>query len=257
MEDTSPQDEHLFTQRTNPRLTFVMGVVLGVSVMTAGGVMFVAYTLSGGDVGTFDIQPLDTSNNILEEPRINVTLNDTQKIVIDDTSHIYGETENYKVTLVSYTDYECRFCKKFFPNIKTFVDNHSDSVRWIVKQYPLTQIHPNAKTAALAAECAGNQNKFFEYSNTLFEKQTELNSDADYAIYKDIAATHAVDVAVFEACMANGSTVEQVEADTIEALSLGVQTQPNLVVWEGDNNITIIDGYVDNEYLENSIASQL
>lgn len=253
MEATPAQDTHLFTQRTNPRLTFIMGVVLGVSIMTTGGVMFVAYTLSGGDVGSFDIQPLDTSNNILEEPRINVTLNDTQKIVVDDTTHIYGETENYKVTLVSYIDYECRFCKKFFPNIQTFVDNHSDSVRWIIKHYPLTQIHPNAKSAAIAAECAGNQDKFFEYSKTLFERQTELSG----AIYTDIATAQSLDVPAFEACIANGSTVDRVEADTTEALSLGVQTQPNLVVWNGTDTIDIIDGYVDNEYLENSIASQL
>lgn len=253
MEETPPQDPHLFTRRTNPRLTFVMGVVLGISVMTAGGVMLVAYTLSGGNVGTFDIQPLDTSNNILEEPRINVTLNDTQKIVVDDTTHIYGETENYKITLVSYTDYECRFCKLFVPNIQTFVDNHSDSVRWIIKQYPLTQIHPNAKSAAIAAECAGNQNKFIEYSNALYERQTELGN----AIYSDIATSQGLDVPAFEACIANGSTVDRVEADTTEALSLGVQTQPNLVVWNGSDDIDIIDGYVDNEYLENSIASQL
>lgn len=253
MEDTPPQDPHLFTRRTNPRLTFIMGVVLGISIMTAGGVIFVAYTLGGGNVGTFDIQPLDTSNNILEEPRINVTLNDTQKIVVDDTTHIYGETENYKVTLVSYIDYECRFCKKFFPNIQTFVDNHSDSVRWIVKQYPLTQIHPNAKSAAIAAECAGNQDKFFEYSKALFERQTELSD----AVYTEIATAHALDVSVFSACIANGSAVDRVEADTTEALSLGVQTQPNLVVWNGSDSIDIIDGYVDNEYLENSIANQL
>lgn len=253
MTDTTNSDTHLFTQRTNPRLTFAIGIVIGISIMTMGGVAFVAYTLSGGTVATFDVEPLDTSNNILEEPRINVVLSDTQKIAVTDTSHIYGAQENYKVTLVSYVDYECRFCKKFFPNIKTFVDTHPDSVRWIVKHYPLTQIHPNAKTAAIAAECAGKQNKFFEYSTTLFERQTELNNN----IYSEVATTHTLDIPTFDACMTSQTTADVVGADVTEALLLGVQTQPNLVIWDGGESIDIIDGYVDNEYLENSIASKL
>jgi hypothetical protein len=62
---------------------------------------------------------------------------------------------------------------------------------------------------------------------------------------------------MFEACIANDTTVNQVETDVTEALLLGVQTQPNLVIWDGGDSIDIIDGYVDNEYLENSIGSQL
>lgn len=254
-----PVDKHLFTSHTNPRLTFVVGVVLGISLMTMGGVAFVLYALSGANVVSFDVKPLDTTNNILEEPRINVVLSDTQSITVDDSTHMYGAIDDYKLTVVEYIDYECRFCKKFHPNVVALVDAHPDSLRLIVKHYPLTQIHPNAKAAAIAAECAGEQGKFFEYSASLFEKQTNLSND----VYQEIATNHNLDTTAFTQCIeaasaaSDTSVISKIEADVTEALQLGVQSQPNLVLWDGTDTIEIIDGYVDSAYLESSVASSV
>ncbi|EKD76436.1 MAG: hypothetical protein ACD_43C00113G0004, partial [uncultured bacterium] len=147
--------QHYFTGHTNARLTFVIGIVTGVSFVTLVALGFFVYLFSGGKFETYGIAPLDTQSQILTEPiKIMVAGAGENEIILPNDVQIYGSKQNYAVTLVQYVDYECRFCKKFFPDILKFVDEHSGEVRFVVKHYPLVQIHPAAKTAAMAATCA-------------------------------------------------------------------------------------------------------
>ena len=59
---------HLFTAQSNARLTFILGTLLGVSLVTIGGLFFFMYLLSGGTIGTYEVQPLDDNRQLLEEP---------------------------------------------------------------------------------------------------------------------------------------------------------------------------------------------
>ncbi|HBY74302.1 MAG TPA: hypothetical protein DEG44_06485 [Candidatus Kerfeldbacteria bacterium] len=231
-------EEHYFTAHTNARLTFVIGIVIGVSIMTVGGLGFFLYVLNGGEISTYAIAPLDTESQILTEP--------IKDIVDGDALTVVEPNDDYAITLVQYLDYECRFCKKFFPDVVALTNEHSDSVRLVIKQYPLVQIHPNAKAASIAAYCAEEQSALIDYSLKLYERQDTL---ADAAVFDTVASELGLDSNQFTECRNAEATLSQVEADASEAQQLGIQTQPNLVIIRSDGKMELIDGYVNKAYV--------
>lgn len=85
--------------------------------------------------------------------------------------------ESAAVTLVEFSDYECPFCSRHFvqtePQIKEdYIDK--GIVKFYYRDYPLSQIHPGAEKAAEAARCAGDQNKYWEYHDALFQNQANI-----------------------------------------------------------------------------------
>ena len=113
--------EHYFTAHTSARLTFVIGNVMGMSIMTLGGIGFFTYVFSGGEIKSYAIAPLDTESQILTEPIKQITEHNEVAVSEPSRNHVVDATENYAVTLVQYLDYECRFCKKFSRCISTTV----------------------------------------------------------------------------------------------------------------------------------------
>jgi protein-disulfide isomerase len=84
--------------------------------------------------------------------------------------HIEGKTDS-KVVLIEYGDYQCPSCGSAYPNVNTLMNEYSDRVALIFRNFPLTSIHPNAKVAAASAEAAGLQGKYWEMHNVLYENQ--------------------------------------------------------------------------------------
>ena len=83
------------------------------------------------------------------------------------------------VTLVEYTDFQCPACGAYYPIVKQLIDEKSDQLRLVVRQYPLIQIHKNALTGARASEAAGKQGKFWEMYDLLFTNQAEWSNADD------------------------------------------------------------------------------
>ena len=78
------------------------------------------------------------------------------------------------MTLIEFSDFQCPFCQRVAPTLKQLRDTYGDKVRIVWKDFPLTQIHPQAFKAGEAAHCAGDQGKFWEYHDRLFANQQEL-----------------------------------------------------------------------------------
>jgi protein-disulfide isomerase len=85
--------------------------------------------------------------------------------------HIQGP-DNAPVTLVEYDDYECPYCGQAYPIIKQIQDNLGDNLRFVFRNFPLSQVHPHAQRAA---EAAGAQNKFWNMHDYLYEHQQALD----------------------------------------------------------------------------------
>ena len=94
-------------------------------------------------------------------------------VPVDATDHMLG-SEHAPVTVVEYGDFECPSCKNAVPAVKMLLENFAGKVRLVFRHFPLEQPHPHAVMAAEAAECAGEQGKFWEMHDLLFEHQAHL-----------------------------------------------------------------------------------
>lgn len=74
-----------------------------------------------------------------------------------------------KITLVEFSDFECPYCIRAYPTVKQVLQSYPNDVKFYYKQFPLNNIHPKAQKAAEASLCAGDQGKFWEYHDRLFE----------------------------------------------------------------------------------------
>lgn len=92
---------------------------------------------------------------------------------IDVKNMIVTGPENAKVTIVEFSDFECSFCVRAYPTVKQILNEYKNDVKLYFKQFPLTNIHPNAQKAAEASLCAAGQGKFWEWHDKIFELEAK------------------------------------------------------------------------------------
>ena len=126
------------------------------------------------------------------------------------------------VTLVEYGDYECPYCGQAYPIIKNIQTNSGDDLRFVFRNFPLTQVHPHAQQAAEAAESAASQNKFWEMHDRLYEHQSELENED----LKKHAAALGLDVPIFEHELSGHVHAGRIREDFISGIRSGVNGTP-------------------------------
>jgi len=96
---------------------------------------------------------------------------------VTQDDHVIGNP-NAVVQLVEYGDYECPYCAEAFNIVDQLREHFGNDLLYIFRNYPLSEIHPDALRAAEAAEAAAKQGKFLEMQKTLFENQGDLERDS-------------------------------------------------------------------------------
>ncbi len=157
---------------------------------------------------------------------------------VDKDDHVKGE-DDAKITIIEYSDYQCPFCSRFHPTVKAVSEAYGDKVRWIFRHFPLS-FHPEAKPAAEAAECAGEQDKFWEYSDKLFENQSTLGSE----LYTKLAGELGLNTSKFDSCMSSDKYLSHVEEDATGGAAAGVSGTPGTFIYvtKGGTTATVIKG---------------
>ncbi len=79
---------------------------------------------------------------------------------------------NAPITIVAFIDFECPFCQRAYPTFARIIDTYAPATNIVFKHFPVESIHPRAQQASMAAQCAHEQGKFWEYYNLLFTKKT-------------------------------------------------------------------------------------
>jgi protein-disulfide isomerase len=131
------------------------------------------------------------------------------------------------VTIVMFTDFQCPACSAVHPVLQEVLKSYAaDKIRFVVRDFPLTQIHENAYRAALAANAANAQNKFFEYTEILYQNQAKLD-DASLVGY---AAQINLDAKRFEADLKSKKFAPDVERDIADGKALGIGGTPTVYV---------------------------
>jgi protein-disulfide isomerase len=153
-------------------------------------------------------------------------------VVSVDDDPVLGNPDA-KVTMIEFGDYQCPSCRAFWREIeprikKDYIDK--GLVKLVFRDFPLTQIHPDAFLAAQAVDCALDQNKYWQYHDKVFleqDKQSEENivrvSAGDL---KKWAKDVKMDPAAFGACLDSGKYKEEVSKDMADGNALGVPGTP-------------------------------
>jgi len=145
--------------------------------------------------------------------------------VSSNRDHIQGKS-NAPVTLVEYGDYECPYCGQAYLIVKEIQQQLKDQLRFVFRNFPLTQVHPHAQQTAEAAEAAGVQKKFWEMHDILYENQQAL----DYYHLVEYASILDLDIERFNNDLFSHAYAGRVREDFISGVRSGVNGTPTFFV---------------------------
>jgi protein-disulfide isomerase len=130
------------------------------------------------------------------------------------------------VTLVEYGDFECPYCGRAHPIVKSIQHRMGDALQFVYRHFPLTQIHPHAELAAEAAEAAGARGRFWPMHDILFENQDALEFE-DLLSY---AAQVGIDPAWTASALAAHTFADRVRGDFVSGVRSGVNGTPTFFI---------------------------
>jgi protein-disulfide isomerase len=144
--------------------------------------------------------------------------------LISDKSPARGP-DDAKITIVQFGDFQCPFSGKEFPVIRPYMETMKN-VKFVYRDFPLVDIHPDAFRAAEASHCAQDQNKYWAYHDQLFLNQSNLTEAALESYAKNIG----LDMDLFKSCLASETHKAQVLRDVQDGLALGVKGTPTFFI---------------------------
>ncbi len=125
--------------------------------------------------------------------------------------HICGNP-NAKLVIVEYTDLECPYCKVFHPYLQQLVAESNGKIAWVLRHYPIDQLHSRARHEAEAAECAGEQQGevgFWKYVDKVFSV-TSSNNSLSPDLLPLIAVAQGLDKNAFMDCLGSGKYLQKI-----------------------------------------------
>ncbi len=146
-------------------------------------------------------------------------------VPVDAHDHVQG-LPSAAATLLEYGDYECPFCEQAHQVVRTLQARLGPRLRFVFRQFPLTEIHARALPAAEAAEAAGAQGRFWEMHDLLFEHQSALR-DADLPRY---AHRLGLDLPRFVTEVAEHTHHPRIREDLMSGVRSGVNGTPTFFI---------------------------
>jgi protein-disulfide isomerase len=131
-----------------------------------------------------------------------------------------------KLTVVEYGDYQCPYCGQAYPIVEKLRTVFADSMRFIFRNLPLADVHPNAEAAAEVAEAVGLQGRFWEIHEHLYENQNDLSATALLRYVEEVGA----DVKLATKVIADGVPRQRVESDFEGAIRSGANGTPTFFI---------------------------
>ncbi len=152
------------------------------------------------------------------------------------------------VTIVEFADFGCPYSQESSFVVRELALQYPDDVRFIYRNFPLSDIHPIAQKAAEAGECAQDQGKFWEYHDKLFQNQSSLTPDR----FVEFAAELNMNVYQFKSCLDSDRYADEVLEDYQAGVEAGVRGTPTFFV-----NGNRIVGAIPKDLLDTVIQSIL
>ena len=187
--------------------------------------MFVVFQLVGLDTSNAvgaAVAPLADGRDAAPAPSV-----DMEALLDDDP--VLGD-EDAPVTIIEFSDYECPFCARFYqqtiPQLKSqYID--TGKVKLVYRDFPLS-FHPQAIPAAIAANCAGEQGKYYQYHDKVFSNGgAGGKTSVDYERW---AQEVGVNVAKWKTCLSDPKQRQEIQKDFTDGQQAGIQGTPGFFV---------------------------
>lgn len=201
-----------------------------VSVFLIGGILGYVIGASGGIGGLKPLAVLN-ENDVVQDS--NSLPTETLKVDASEDDDAFMGDDDAPIVMIEFSDFQCPYCQRFFsttlPEIKTnYIE--TGKVKLVYRDYPLSG-HKNAKVAAEAAECAAEQDHYFEMHDQLFTNLSEWgSSETPEDFFKTYATDLGLNSSTFASCLDNHIMQAEVEADFADGIRYGVSGTPTFFV---------------------------
>jgi len=222
----------------------------------------IAAFFGGLSIGTFDNSNSGLSGEelkeILSEIEIKTTaLQPTQQptqpaaaqiiqVSLDDDP--FKGNADAPVIMVEFSDFQCPFCLRFYEQtLPAIMENYVDTgkVKFVYRDLPLDSLHPNARPAHIASECADEQGKFWGYHDILFDNQSEWGrlpaADLQSTLTK-YASDLGLESASFEVCLESDAIADEVNKDSLDAARYGATGTPAFFIGNEKDGFVKLSG---------------
>ena len=216
------------------------GIVVAIAITAFFGGYFVG-TFDNTDSGVSNEEIKEILTAIQKAPVPQPTQQPSQpnapqifQISLDDDP--FKGDPNAPVIVVEFSDFQCPFCSRFYQQTLPLIqENYIDTgkIKFVYRDLPLDSLHPNARLTHIAAECADEQEKFWEYHDVLFDKQSQWQrlSSTDLPItLTQYAADLGIQTESFETCLESEEMANEVKKDVSDAARYGSTGTPTFFV---------------------------
>jgi protein-disulfide isomerase len=241
----------------NTKTAFGIGFVTALLVLGTIGFIALGTCVMKGECakglgdGSEDVVVVKDDNT---QPTADVAADTNQGVVpvATEDDYVRGD-ENAPITIIEYSDFECPYCTRFHETMTQVMEDYDGQVKWIYRHFPLS-FHPNAQSAGEASECAGDQDKFWEMADLLYENNTELGED----MYLQLAGEIGLNTTDFTTCMNDGKYESKVKTQAQGGVTAGVTGTPGSFIISEDGEAMPIKGALPYEtvsgYLDSILA---
>lgn len=176
----------------------------------------------------------------------------TRYDIVEDGDPSLGPADA-PITIIEFSDYQCPYCQRWHDQVwSKLIETFPGQIRLVYRDFPLYSIHAEAGPAAAAANCAGDQDAYWQFHNLLFGGGLELGRET----YLKYAADLGLNSDTFTTCLDDNRYEVEVTADYEYALGLGIQSTPTFFI----NGIALVGAQpfeVFQEVIEMELAGQL
>jgi len=246
------------------------GIIIGFVVFVGMAAFFAGLFFSNLDSDQITKSDLDDAISRLESKMVNNLSIQAKtqpqpaqsvKISLDDDP-IRGDP-NAPISIIEFSDYQCPFCARFYtqtlPLLKEeYIDQ--GKVNFVYRDFPIQSIHPNALPAAVAAECADDQNKYWEYHDILFERQdswAKQDSDLVMSTFSQYATDIGLEQGQFDTCLGSGKYLQEVQNDLNDGRNYEVTGTPGFFIGNEKIGFAKLNGAQPFDSFKKIIDSQL
>ena len=234
----------------SPKISFILGLLAGIAAVSIIGFIIMlpkSQTWKSAENSNANTN-VGAQVNPTPTPQEPLQGNPALLPPVSSEDYVRGDA-NAKITLIEYSDFECPFCSRHAPTIDKILENYKGKVRLVFRHFPLS-FHPEAQKAAEASECAGEQGKFWEMHDKIFEANEAKNMSVD--TWKKAAKDLKLNTAKFNDCLDSGKYLSKIQNEQADGQAAGVEGTPATFV-----NGKLISGAVPYEQFKSVIDSIL